>query len=310
MTTTEQQIRAHVREAIKEVTEALASTEKYDEDPALKGDQDELPDVLQKGIIDNASEEKEKSENTAIAEEETMSNETTEQQIREHIKVTIKEIQEEKRAQDVSPLSEPEHLSEIRHHIRNAINEVMVGMTPITRMPTQEIADNANAGEDTNSAIDKAELGFNTFDMQEWASIAGINEASIAGTNESITDDTGNDSMLGGDDSSYTDNVVPFLTNDEMHYEMDRRIEMAFPDDEIIDISDADSDEATDIRGMVVSAVKGDSLDDDVDSDEIDFMKFLKDFEDNDVAVIGDKAGRINYEEEEAADDGLSWFDV
>ena len=39
----------------KAVEEAEAqTTEKYDDDPALKGDQDELPDQLQKGIIDKA----------------------------------------------------------------------------------------------------------------------------------------------------------------------------------------------------------------------------------------------------------------
>ena len=35
-----------------------ASTEKHDDDPALKGDQDELPDHLQKAIIDKADDEK------------------------------------------------------------------------------------------------------------------------------------------------------------------------------------------------------------------------------------------------------------
>ena len=35
-----------------------ASTEKFDDDPALKGDQDELPDHLQKAIIDKAEDEK------------------------------------------------------------------------------------------------------------------------------------------------------------------------------------------------------------------------------------------------------------
>lgn len=37
------------------IREEAASTKKYDDDPALKGDQDELPDHLQKGIIDKAS---------------------------------------------------------------------------------------------------------------------------------------------------------------------------------------------------------------------------------------------------------------
>ena len=42
-----------------------ASTEKHDDDPALKGDQDELPDHLQKAIIDKAEDEK----NEAIEDE-------------------------------------------------------------------------------------------------------------------------------------------------------------------------------------------------------------------------------------------------
>ena len=39
--------------------EAAKSTKKYDDDSALKGDQDELPDELQKGIIDKAVEDRE-----------------------------------------------------------------------------------------------------------------------------------------------------------------------------------------------------------------------------------------------------------
>ena len=42
--------------------EAAKSTKKYDDDSALKGDQDELPDKLQKGIIDKAVEDREKNE--------------------------------------------------------------------------------------------------------------------------------------------------------------------------------------------------------------------------------------------------------
>ena len=43
-----------------------ASTEKHDDNPALKGDQDELPDHLQKAIIDKAEEE---GKNEAIEDE-------------------------------------------------------------------------------------------------------------------------------------------------------------------------------------------------------------------------------------------------
>lgn len=39
------------------IREKANSTAKYDKDPALKGDQDELPDQLQKAIIDKADEE-------------------------------------------------------------------------------------------------------------------------------------------------------------------------------------------------------------------------------------------------------------
>ena len=42
--------------------EAAKSTKKYDDDSALKGDQDELPDALQKVIIDKAVEDREKNE--------------------------------------------------------------------------------------------------------------------------------------------------------------------------------------------------------------------------------------------------------
>jgi len=49
--------------------EKAKSTKKYDDDPKLKGDQDELPDQLQKAIIDKEGgddeegDEKEKNEN-------------------------------------------------------------------------------------------------------------------------------------------------------------------------------------------------------------------------------------------------------
>jgi len=42
--------------------EAAKSTKKYDDDSALKGDQDELPDHLQKGIIDKAKKKNEMDE--------------------------------------------------------------------------------------------------------------------------------------------------------------------------------------------------------------------------------------------------------
>jgi hypothetical protein len=97
--------------------------------------------------------------------------------IRATIQELIKEIKQESGSQKVgSSPSEPKHLSEARMHVRKAINEMMVGLTPITRIDTQRDANNANRGNNTNTGVNKAEIGFNTFDMHEWASIAGITE--------------------------------------------------------------------------------------------------------------------------------------
>ena len=66
MKLTMNQLRAIIEEELKgleNIEEAQASTEKYDDDPALQGDQDELPDALQKGII-GAEDEEENSERT------------------------------------------------------------------------------------------------------------------------------------------------------------------------------------------------------------------------------------------------------
>jgi len=46
--------------------EATKSTKKYDDDSALKGDQDELPDALQKGIIDKTVEDREEKNESTI----------------------------------------------------------------------------------------------------------------------------------------------------------------------------------------------------------------------------------------------------
>jgi hypothetical protein len=47
----------------KDEMEEAKSSEKYDDDPALKGDQDELPDHLQKAIIDNEEEKVDETTN-------------------------------------------------------------------------------------------------------------------------------------------------------------------------------------------------------------------------------------------------------
>tara|TARA_Y100000034_G_C6851751_1_gene386462 strand:+ start:825 stop:1133 length:309 start_codon:yes stop_codon:yes gene_type:complete len=63
MRITKRQLRRIIRE------ESKGLTKKYDDDSALRGDQDELPDALQKGIIDKTvadREEKEKNESFRI----------------------------------------------------------------------------------------------------------------------------------------------------------------------------------------------------------------------------------------------------
>lgn len=63
-TTLRDRVMARVEEMInqKTVEEEQKSTEKHDDDPALKGDQDELPDELQAAIIDKADDKSDKSD--------------------------------------------------------------------------------------------------------------------------------------------------------------------------------------------------------------------------------------------------------
>ncbi len=56
MKITKRQLRRIIRE------EKAKSTKKYDDDSALKGGQSELPDPVQKGIIDKTTEEREEDE--------------------------------------------------------------------------------------------------------------------------------------------------------------------------------------------------------------------------------------------------------
>jgi len=53
--------------------EADGSTEKYDDDSALKGNQSKLPDGLQKGIIDKTVEDREEQEEEDSVQNEGMS---------------------------------------------------------------------------------------------------------------------------------------------------------------------------------------------------------------------------------------------
>jgi len=56
MKITKRQLRRIIRE------EVAKSTKKYDDDSALKGDQDDLHDALQKAIIDKTVEDREEAE--------------------------------------------------------------------------------------------------------------------------------------------------------------------------------------------------------------------------------------------------------
>ena len=67
------------------IKEAKGSTEKYDDDSALRGDQDELPDALQKGIIDKAVEDREEREE----EEKNESLSITKNQLRKIIRESL-----------------------------------------------------------------------------------------------------------------------------------------------------------------------------------------------------------------------------
>jgi len=50
------------------IREESGSTPKYDDDSALRGDQSELPDGLQKGIIDKTVEDREEAESKEVNE--------------------------------------------------------------------------------------------------------------------------------------------------------------------------------------------------------------------------------------------------
>jgi hypothetical protein len=65
MMITRRQLNKLIRESQK------GSTKKYDDDSALTGDQDELPDGLQKGIIDKTVEDREDANESVITERGT-----------------------------------------------------------------------------------------------------------------------------------------------------------------------------------------------------------------------------------------------
>ena len=56
------------KQLLRIIAEEAKSTKKYDDDPALKGDQDELPDHLQKAIINKAEKDKKNEGDKAVDE--------------------------------------------------------------------------------------------------------------------------------------------------------------------------------------------------------------------------------------------------
>ena len=79
MKITRRQLRRIIRE------ESKGSTKKYDDDSALRGGQSELPDALQKGIIDKTVEDREE-------EEKNESLRITHRQLRKIIKEELENI--------------------------------------------------------------------------------------------------------------------------------------------------------------------------------------------------------------------------
>ncbi len=80
-TTLRDRVMAKVQETLAEKAE---TTEEHDDDPALKGDQDELPDALQKNIIDKADGDDEKKEE-ALVKEEAEEEEEVEEEVEESV---------------------------------------------------------------------------------------------------------------------------------------------------------------------------------------------------------------------------------
>jgi hypothetical protein len=91
MRITRRQIRQIIREEAK-------STKKYDDDSALKGDQDELPDALQKGIIDKTVDEREEEEK----KDESLMR-ITKRQLRAIIREAVEEILDAEETSEIEP---------------------------------------------------------------------------------------------------------------------------------------------------------------------------------------------------------------
>lgn len=142
--------------------EAAKSTEKYDDDSALKGDQDELPDELQKGIIDKAVEDR---------EEKNESIRFTRSQLRKIMMEEISLAEKEPQALDASGLSDI--IMDLVGDVAEEEPKVMGhgGTASMAKQQLQHLASNAQSLHDSLNDEDE---------LPEWAqSKIAVAEAGI-----------------------------------------------------------------------------------------------------------------------------------
>ena len=123
--------------------EAAKSTKKYDDAKELKGDQDELPDALQKGIIDKAKKEK-KNEMDEMEEMDESVIRFTRKELAQIIKEEL-HLEKEPAKLDVSGLSDM-----IMQMVQDEEPRVMGhgGQASLARQQLQQIASMAQSLHD------------------------------------------------------------------------------------------------------------------------------------------------------------------
>ena len=102
------------KKSLDELVEKALSSPKYDDNPALKGDQDELPDNLQKAIIDKVEE------NYGIARDMAKNAKGTPEEDKMR-KIRDKEFEKHSKKIDKSPMGKP--LSEEDLEVGHTDNE-------------------------------------------------------------------------------------------------------------------------------------------------------------------------------------------
>lgn len=117
-TTLRDRVMAKVQETLAEKAE---TTEEHDDDPALKGDQDELPDALQKNIIDKADGDDEKKEE-ALVKEEAEEEEEVEEEVEESVTPTAEDFFRQLRNES-RVVGRPEWSQESRTKRTSVLNE-------------------------------------------------------------------------------------------------------------------------------------------------------------------------------------------